>query len=484
MTRVLFVVPKNRSMLGSGTGITGFPHVGIAYLAAVLKKNKISVKIFDEGIGRKEKELYSLIDEFNPNVIGVTGFSYGYELMEEAVKRLKSYRSDISLIVGGPHVAATDGEILKTTQADFAMTGEGEITFLDFLRQLEKSKSDFAQVPNLLWRKGKTIIKNPLASPIKDLDRIPFPDFEEFELEKYPCFQEKILPIITSRGCPYACNYCSVRLSMGQGFRPRSPQNVVTELKYWYKKGFRSFDINDDCFTLDIKRAENICDLVIKNRLKIKFQLYNGIRVDRVTLPLLKKMKRAGCTFISYGCESGNQEILKKIKKGITLDQVKKAVDWTNQAGIKNSVNFIIGHKEETYEQALDSLRFAESLPTNFVNFYNLVPYPGTESYEWAIKHAKFLVPKETFLKEIGYRDNVPIFETKKFTKIQRGEIVKKGLKLYKRKVLQFRFGKVLGLLIYGLMRVRLFDSLAQWLVYGNRYGMRLYQLLTKKSKN
>ena len=482
MMRVLFVIPKNKSMFG-GRGITGFPNVGIAYLTAVLKKNKILVEIFDEGIGEKEDGVFALMDRFHPAIIGVTGFSYGYGFLEETIKKLKKYRN-IPIIVGGPYVAATKDEIIRTTPADFALVGEGETAFLQFLKQLGEKRPSFDQVPGLIWKKDQKIIQNPLPPFVKDLDKLPFPDYEAFDLEKYPCFAEKILPIITSRGCPYGCNYCSVRLSMGCGFRPRSPENVVAELKHWYKKGFCSFDINDDCFTLDLKRAEKICDLIIRNKLIIKFQLYNGIRVDRVTFELLKKLKKVGCIFIAYGCESGNQEVLDRIKKGITLKQVREAVDWTKKVGIKNSVNFIIGHKDETYEQALDSLKFAKSLPTNFVNFFNMVPYPGAEVYDWAIKKAKFLVPKKTYLREISYRDNIPIFETKEFTKEQRIEVVKKGLALYERKILQFRLGRFLGFFIFGLTRIKILSKVARWLIYGNKQGMKIYQLLIVRSKN
>ncbi len=270
---------------------------------------------------------------------------------------------------------------------------------------------------------------------------------------------------------------------MGCGFRPRSPENVFSELKYWHKKGFNSFDINDDCITFDMKRAEKICDLIIGSKMVIKFQLYNGIRVDRVSFELLKKMKNAGCSFISYGCESGNQLTLNRIKKGINLEQVRKAVDWTNQVGIKNSVNFIIGHKEEHYEQAMDSLRFAKSLPTNFVNFYNLVPYPGTEVYQWAAKKAHFLVPKKNFLKDISYRDNIPIFETKEFTKRQREEIMKKGFALYEKKVLEFRLGKVLGKSLFYLTRIGFMGKFFRKLEYKNKIVSNLYCKLSARSK-
>lgn len=480
--RVLFVIPPTKSMFGNEKGIPAHPHVGIAYLIAVLKKNENLVEVFDCGLNDSDEELYSKIEEFDPAIIGITGFSYAYGYLEETINKLK-VKFKIPIIIGGPHVSATNAEILEKTSADFGFYGEGEEAFPIFLKEFAKDKPRYENVPGLIWKKGKKIIQNNPPEFILDLNKLPFPDYEAFGLDKYLCYKEKFLPILTSRGCPYQCNYCSVRLSMGYRFRPRNPQNVIDEIKHWYNKGFWTFDINDDCFTLDMDRSEKICDLIIKNKLKVKFQLYNGVRVDRVTPHLLKKLKKAGCSFIAFGCEAGNEETLKSIKKGITLDQVRKAVDWANQAGIKNAVNFIIGHKEETYEQALDSLKFAESLPTNFVNFYNLVPYPGTEVYDWASKNAKFLVNEKTFLKNISYRDNIPIFETKEFTKGQREEIMEKGFALYERKVLEFRLGKILGRVFFYLTRVSFMGKFFRNLVYKSKIAAGLYRKLSARSK-
>jgi radical SAM superfamily enzyme with C-terminal helix-hairpin-helix motif len=269
---------------------------------------------------------------------------------------------------------------------------------------------------------------------------------------------------------------------MGQRFRARSADNVFSEIRHFYSLGWRNFDINDDCFTLDRQRAEEICDLIIDNALNIKFQLYNGIRVDTVNPQLLKKMRRAGCYFISYGCEAGNSKVIKAIKKGITLEQVRDAVNWTNEAGINNSVNFIIGHKEETYADALDTIRFARSLPTNFVNFYNLLPYPGTESFEWARQHADFLVPPDSFLEDISYRDNNPVFQTKEFSQEQRRQVIALGFDLYRERIVKFRLGRFLGGLVYWITKAGWIDKLATNFALNNPLGRRLYIGLSRKS--
>jgi len=265
---------------------------------------------------------------------------------------------------------------------------------------------------------------------------------------------------------------------MGNKFRPRSAENVFNELMYHYTKGYRTFDINDDCFTLDQKRAEKICDLIIENKLNLKFQLYNGIRADTITLPLLKKMRRAGCYFISIGCESGSPKVLKAINKGITLEQVRLAVEWANSVGISNAVNFIIGHKEETYEDALQTLKFAKSLPTNFVNFFNLIPYPGTESYDWIRENGKFL--QENYLERWSYRDNEPIYETKDFSKTQRKEVMKRGFDLYRKKIMTFRFG-VIGYLFYLLTKSDYLLNMGLRFIFKNKLGRYLYIKLTRR---
>lgn len=470
-------------MFGTEKGVPIHPHVGIAYLISILKKNNHQFQVIDCGVEDNwSKVLKETIKIFSPDIIGVTGFSYAYNYLYQTIKKIKLI-TKVPIILGGPHVSATKEKILQDTKINFAMYSESEESFINFLEVFSQKYPDYYQVPNLIWKnKNKTIVNKP-ASLIYKLDNLPFPDYESFKIKKYPCYFEKIIPIITSRGCPYGCNYCSVKLSMGQSFRPRSPKNVVEEINYWYQKGYNSFDINDDCFTLDINRAEQICDLIIKNKLKIKFQLYNGIRVNNITLKLLKKLKKAGCYFIAYGCESGSQKTLDRIKKNITLDQVRLAVKYTNQAKIRHAVNFIIGHQQETYQDALETLNFAKSLDCDYVNFYNLVPYPGTEVYDWAIKKAHFLIPKNQYLKHISYRDINPIFETKEFTKQQRIKVMKQGFALYEKKLYQFRFGKILGTLFYSITRIPLIAHLSRKLVYDNKIFNKLFSFLISSSK-
>jgi anaerobic magnesium-protoporphyrin IX monomethyl ester cyclase len=479
--KILLVVPKIKSLFGD-EGMTVHPHIGVAYLSSFLKSKGVEITIFDAGIEKDISVLYRMIDEFRPALIGVTIFSYCYGLAYDLVKKIKEY-TKIPLVAGGPHIGAVNKNILEDTQIDFAVAQEGEFTLLELLEELGKENPDFSRVKGLIWRDEQhQIIENRRRAWIEDLDALPFPDYDAFGISRYACSKQRLLPLITSRGCPFGCNYCSVRLCMGQNFRARSAGNVFAEIKHFYDDGWRSFDINDDCFTLNKERAEEICDMIIAHNLQIRFELYNGIRVDTVTPHLLKKLKAAGCYFISYGCEAGNDKVLQAIKKGITLQQVRDAVNWTNEIGIPNAVNFIIGHKEETYQDALDTLNFAKSLSTNFVNFYNLLPYPGTESFAWARQHARFLVPPDSFLEQISYRDNQPIFETDYFTAKQKKQIVSLGFDLYKKRILSFRLGKRLGGLVYWLTKLGPIDRLATQFALSNPLGKAIYTLLARKS--
>ena len=479
--KILFVVPRNKSLFG-GKGMTTHPHIGVAYLSAFLKHNGVKVAVFDEGLDEDLQNLYDLVRDFNPALVGITIFSYCYGFAYNLIQKLKENTS-LPIVAGGPHVSAVRTKIIAEAGVDFAVKQEGEFTLIELLQTLERKDLDFSHIKGLIWKNPAGLcVENADRELINDLDHLPFPDYDVFGIERYMCHKQKMLPIITSRGCPFGCNYCSVRLSMGRKFRARSAENVFSEIKYLHEKGYRSFDINDDCFTLNQERAEIICDLIRENNLNIRFQLYNGIRVDAVNPSLLVKMRQAGCYFISYGCEAGNNKVLQAINKGITLEQVRQAVEWANEAGIPNSVNFIVGHKEETYNDALDSLNFADSLPTNFVNFYNLIPYPGTESFEWASQHADFLVPPDSFLDRISYRDNEPIFETKEFTESQRRKIVVMGFELYRKKILVFRLGKVLGSLVYLITKINVINKIASQFALSTKIGKFIFVSLSKRS--
>lgn len=480
--KILFLIPKLRFSFFGYEGISPASiHLGIAYLISVLKKNNHEVKLFDEGWGYPSEEIFNLVERFKPDLIGVTSFSPNRLFANELINNLKQKYSNIPIVYGGNHVSTVKSSVLKENPADFAIKHEGEYTLLDLVNHIEKCDCSFSQIPGLIWRDGKNIVENPDRTLIKDLDNLPFPDFNLFKIEKHPSYKEKIIPMITSRSCPFNCSFCATKLSMGRGFRTRSPENVFEEIRFQYNNGFRQFDIHDDCFSLDMQRANKILDLILDSGLKLKFQFATGIRVDTVNPEFLAKLKKAGCFYIIYGCETGNQRILKNLQKGITLEQVRNAVKWTNETGIPHAVNFIIGHIDETYEEALDTIKFAGGLPKCLLNFGKMIPYPGTEVYEWASKHAHFLVDKDTCLDHFSFLDNEPLFETKEFTREQRKRVIQMGFRLHQKRIFTFRFGGLIGRLIYLFIGSEITKHLAGKFVMTG-IGNRIARFLSRQS--
>lgn len=434
---------------------------------AVLKREGIhNVSFYDQGMDPDIRALFDVIEKTKPGLIGITTFSYTFGFAIELVKQIKTVTS-APVILGGPHVSAAKAESLDLPLVDFAMHGECDTTLPQFIRELSGAR-DFKSVPNLIWREADgRVVVNPGAPLIKEMDDLPYPDWEACHYERYHYFQTRQMPIITARGCPYGCTYCSVRLTMGRTFRPRTPDNILAEIRHWQQRyGTTNFSINDDCFNADLRRAEAFCDLLVREKMNITYSFPNGIRADRVTEQFMRKMKDSGCIAVNYGCEAGNQEVLTAMGKSLKLEHVERAVDIATHAGIPNAVTFIIGHKGETLPKAMESVAFAARLRTDFVTFYNLIPYPGTAIYEWARQHAKNMLPAHEFLQKQGYMDLDPVFETDDFSRAERIQALKAGFALHQKTLLRHKFGKTLGGLLYLVFRNKALFDLGERLLW------------------
>jgi len=486
--KVLFLIPSfvvaDERYRRKGAKV---PHAGIAYLAAALKAEGVPFAILDMNLGYSDSNALEYIGTYQPDMICMTMYSYGHSKVNGLVDRVRTHY-DGTIVVGGPHVSIAGGKVLEESSADFAVEGEGEYTLLELVQSLCGTK-EREEIPGLIWRRGNQVVVNERRPPIEDLDALPFPAYEHFELEKYLCSVDRRLPLLTSRGCPYRCSFCCTRLSMGNRFRKRSAEDVIGEIQYWYEKGWSVFDVNDDIFSLDRDRAMKICTLIVERRLDIRFNFYVGLRVDTVDEELLAAFKAAGCTFISYGCESGNDRVLKAIRKGITVEDVTNAVRITKKVGINHKVNFIIGHPTETYNDAMDTIRLARHLKCSFVRVYNLLPYPGTEAFEWiaASSSARFLYPPAAYLNGQS-RDRLDIlFETDEFTAEERRKVLLSGFRLGERTLAQFRFGKLKGYVVYLLNRNRHASRMGQKLLdtlLRTGVGSTLYDALVKNPWN
>lgn len=361
--------------------------LGIGYVAAVLKQNNFPIEIIDCVPLRISKEkLGEILLKKQPDVVGFTATIISIDHAIETVNYLKKILPKTIFVIGGPHFTSLPEKTLQGSDFDFGVLGEGEYTFLEFIKMIESGKKDYKKIKSLVWRKGDKVIVNPRREFIENLDELPYPARELYPPMKYYAPMPggyKRLPfghMVTSRGCPYRCTFCD-RSVFGQGFRARSPKCVVDEIEFLIKNyKVKEIKFYDDLFTKDKKRVFEICNEILKRKIDISWSC--SARVDSVTLELLKIMKKAGCWQIDYGIESGNQEVLNKMRKGITLKQSEQAVKWAKKVGMKARAFIVIGMPGETKQSIDDTINFVKKLPLDVVAFYAVMIYPGNELYE------------------------------------------------------------------------------------------------------
>jgi len=356
-----------------------WPQTGLAYLASILGKDGHNIKIID---GMVQKFSTEEIRKFNPRIAVLSTTTPTFNNDAKVAKMIKE---DFDCCLGfvGTHVSVLPEKSLKESVADFIAVNEAEYTLLDLVRNLNSS---WKNVSGLYYKSKDRIIKTKDREPIKDLDELPFPSRHLLPNQKYTMPLTRGNPfatIISSRGCPYRCIFCRAGSVWGKGVRARTTENVVKEIEFVVKDlNIKYFVFMTDTFTLNKKWTIDLCKKVIDKKLDIKF-LCNS-RVDTIDEETLKIMKKAGCISISYGIESGDQEILNTSKKGTTLEQATKAVQLTKKTRISVFAYFILGLPGETWKTIFKTIRFAKKLDPDYVNFHIATPFPGTELYDIA----------------------------------------------------------------------------------------------------
>ncbi len=393
---ILLIEPKHKDVA------IGLP-LGLAYLAAVLRKSNYNVSVLDCNI--QDLDYKAVINKIKDKDIGIVGLGCTTAQINEGwriLEGLRKIRPDIITVLGGVHPTTLPEESLRKDYVDYVLKGECEYSLLKFLKAIKTKK--FKDVEGISYKiivNGKVKFYHHKEIPrVEDLNKLPLPARDLFKgfPDKYSnsiqIYKNKA-DILTSRGCPGACNFCSKSVH-GYKFRARSPENVVDEIEFLhFSYGIDYFYILDDYFTADIKRAEKICDLILERGLKIKWTCANGIRVNKVDLGLFKKMKKSGCFRIAFGVESGSNEILKKIGKNVTIEEIRRAFDLAQQANLITIAYFIIGNIWENEQTIKETINFAKSLKTDYAQFLIAKPYPATvlyKSIENKVCGAKFLI--------------------------------------------------------------------------------------------
>jgi len=360
------------------------PPLSLSYLAGVLQREGIEVQILDLLVSKNSaSKIREKLEEYQPDMVGATCVTLNYPTAARNLKVCKDYHPQIVTMLGGPHASfALSETLLRAHWIDVVVIGEGERTLVELVRALEKG-NDFRQVAGIAFREDNRVIKTEPRPLIEDLDELPPPERHLLPLSKYralgaPC------TVVTSRGCPYRCIFCSGPRLFGRRVRFRDPNLVVDEIEHIHKDfGFPNLNIVDDTFTLNHRHAQAVCDEIMRRNLKFGWNVF--ARADTVNEDLLERMKEAGCTWLLFGVESAAPEILKTIKKGTTPDKIRKGTKLATEAGIKVFNSFILGLPGESPDTARQSLAFARELDRDYgakYGFHLLSPLPGTELYE------------------------------------------------------------------------------------------------------
>lgn len=372
-------------------GTSKYVHNGLAYLAGALKERH-NVRIFDLNVlDWNEENLIETIKEQKPDIVCFSMKSFNLHnvmVLAEKIKKVVGAK----LIVGGAHITLSAKDFFEKDNGgvfDFGYQGEGDVWFARFCENFHKPQ-EYKDVPGLIYRdKGEWQFNNNKF--IQNLDDIPFPDFDCFE-GGVDFESQGGYPLLTSRGCPYQCIYCSVSKVSGRAWRFRSPANIIKELKSATEKyGIKKFKIIDDNFTLDMNRAKEFCRMLIEEKIDLKWSCPNGLRADRLDDDLAGLMKAAGCEEVSLGIESGDEKVFNFINKGEKLEAVEKAVKILKKAGIKVDGFFIVGLPFENIKSIKKSVKFINRLGIDNVKWNMLVPYPQTFLWEWVMKNGKIL---------------------------------------------------------------------------------------------
>lgn len=369
----------------------------LAGLASYVAQDGFDTGILDFDVhGGLVEDLAGAIVAAQPDVVAFTCLTPRYPITTDLARRCKQQNPDILTVIGGAHVNAAPETVFMEDGIDVGIVGEGEGAFLDLLRAV-RDGGDFTAIPNLVLPEGGGARINPPRPFIADLDSLPFPAWDQVALDAYrdpALFKGPHAGIMTSRGCPHMCIFCSSRRAFGREVRFHSPGYVVEQIKEVVERyGINEFMFYDDTFTLQRQRTVDICEGILRAGLDVRY--YIQARVDRLDYELAVLLKKSGCLAVAIGAESGDDEKLRVLKKGITTQDVRHAVDALKRAELPAVASYIIGLPGDTHESIRATIEFAKELNTEQAKFMIATPYPGTELYDMAVEAGK-LTPPET----------------------------------------------------------------------------------------
>lgn len=413
--KVLLINPRNLAWTGAVT----LP-LNLAYLASSLRQAGHEVKCLDMRIDQNA-DVQKICGGFD-----IVGISSCTPSIKEAWRIAGIVKKEgKTVVLGGPHPSAMPEESLQKEAVDIVARGEGEETIKEICKE-----EDLNKIKGISFKMDGRILHNADRPFIQNLDDLPFPARDMFDLKKYHSdfHKNKIIgDILTSRGCPCNCNFCYKSI-FGRFYRMRSPENIIQEWKEMIDMGIEEINIMDDNFSVNQERAIRVCNMIIDKELKIDWNATGGLRVDSISKELLTVMKKSGCYRVAFGAESGSQGILDKIGKNIKLEQIENAVKLSKEVGIEVTLFFIIGNLYENERTIQKTINFAKKLDPDYVQFTVATPYPGTRLYETVKKEGKILVDD---WERFGSYEGKAYFEHGELTKELVESMYKKAYKEY-----------------------------------------------------
>lgn len=365
------------------------PPLGIISIYRWLKEKGYDVEFADTQFGDfTEESLKDFLRRGRYDLIGLPLFTPTADHVFDTARLIRSVLPDCVIVYGGVHATSMSAETLEESpECDFVIRREGELTIVELIEALKAHAADFSGIVGLTWRKAdKTSVLNPDRQLLQGLNDLPLGMFGDLDLSRYVPHPTQYVrlpnyPFVMQRGCPYPCTFCEAHVALGKKLRLLSPERVIEELKILkYEKGAKGIYFQDSTFTINREYITKVLESMIKAG--VNDLLWScTTRTDRVDPELLALMYAAGCRNILYGIESGNEESLKVIRKGITVERQAQGVEWTHKAKITMTNSFIICLPGETEEMVANTIRYAKSLAAQMSLFYLPVPYPGSDLY-------------------------------------------------------------------------------------------------------
>ncbi len=412
------------------------PPLGLGYLAAVTQNTGLGCEIVDANLLKlKMAEVVDLIRLKKPQIVGLSVNLFTYQTTLKTVTEIKKRFPKMIVVLGGPTATSIPRKMMESCPADAVCIGEGEETWSEVLERHKAGKHLFRGVSGITYRSGKRLYQNSPRAHIREIDTIAFPAYHLYpDLNRYKsrAIQKPVAPLLTSRGCPFQCIYCSK--DVFRNFcRLRSPENVLAEIDMLVNKyQVKQIDILDDNFTINKERTERILDLLIQRNYDLYINLQSGIRTEGVDQKVINKMKKAKVFKIPFGVESGDPAMLRRIKKRLDLRRVLTCTRMAKKAGIKVYGFFMIGLPGDTPASMQKTIDFAIKMNPNIATFAMTIPFQGTELYEMVKKEGNFLVNMDEGINEGFYANRV-------FYEIENMDS-KEVLKYYKKAMKSFYF--------------------------------------------